>query len=175
MELDVRRPKLKKTTSYLRQRASQLDSFDGEVEGDEAEFFPAWICSGRPLAAAMHGGELGYGAAMAARVRVLGERGSEGTSEGRERAGPGGLVLSTRERGAPAVERGGGEGGVAWQHGNSAAVATVSMTLLRKPPCTVFLFLIFFFSFKNSTQNHSIEGLKHFYKIWKIYIASILF
>ena len=40
MELDVRRPKLKKTTSYSRQRASQLDSFDGEVEGDEAELLP---------------------------------------------------------------------------------------------------------------------------------------
>ena len=37
IELDGRRPKLRKTTSYSQQRASQLDSFDGEVEGDEAE------------------------------------------------------------------------------------------------------------------------------------------
>ena len=37
IKLYGRRPKLRKTTSYSQQRASQLDSFDGEVEGDEAE------------------------------------------------------------------------------------------------------------------------------------------
>ena len=95
----------------------------------------------------------------------------EGARKGRERVrereqGVGVLFIHAVE-GGPAVERGGGEGGAARRHGDSAAVATVSMTLLRKPPCSVFLFSDFSFSFKTSSFSYLFEALKQFYKIWK--------
>ena len=134
MELDVRRPKLKKTTPYSRQRASQLDSFDGEVEGEKAELLPRLDLLGE----ASSGGDARRRARLwcghGARVKVSWSRGSEGTSEGRERAGPGGLVLSTREGGGP--ERGAARGQHR-RHGGMAtvpAVTTVTMVVLPIPP-----------------------------------------
>ena len=77
-----------------------------------------------------------------------------GAGESTEGAGRRRALLIHQGEGGPAVERGGGEGGAARRHGDSAAVAMVSMTLLRKPPCNVFLFLIFFFSFKTSSFSY---------------------
>ena len=85
-----------------------------------------------------------------------------------------GVLFIHAVEGGPAVERGGGEGRAARRHGDSAAVATVSMTLLRKPPCTVFLFLIFPFLLKPAALAIYLRHLSNFIKYGKIHIASLL-
>ena len=104
-KLDLRRPGLRKTTSYLQQRVSQLDSLDGEVEGDEAETMVLFDLVGVALDDGDATASSSLGSAIAARTE-------------REREGASIAFLSTR------VEYDGGRSRRAGAAATSGSVAT---------------------------------------------------